>query len=270
MHYSIQNTNRVTGTIVGSEISKLYGEEGLPDNTINLHFTGSAGQSFGAFIPKGMSLYLTGDANDYIGKGLSGGRIVAKIPADNSIVANENVIIGNVAFYGATSGEAFINGKAGERFAVRNSGASVVVEGIGDHGLEYMTGGEVVILGEVGKNFAAGMSGGVAYVLPKDAEQFKAMCNKEMIIFEQLEERAEIERIKELIEKHIELTGSLAGQQVLVNWDKFVQRFVKVIPKDYKRMIANIQKGLENGLSEEDAAMEAFANNSNQDKKTSK
>ncbi|MEK5055209.1 glutamate synthase large subunit [Niallia sp. FSL K6-0212] len=267
LHFSIQNTNRVTGTIVGSEISKLYGEEGLPDNTINLHFTGSAGQSFGAFIPKGMSLYLTGDANDYIGKGLSGGRIVAKVPADNSIVANENVIIGNVAFYGATSGEAFINGKAGERFAVRNSGASVVVEGIGDHGLEYMTGGEVVILGEVGKNFAAGMSGGVAYVLPKDAEQFKAMCNKEMIIFEQLEERAEIERIKGLIEKHIELTGSLAGQQVLVNWDKFVQRFVKVIPKDYKRMIANIQKGLENGLSEEDAAMEAFANNSNQDKK---
>ncbi len=267
LHYTIRNTNRVTGTIVGSEVSKLYGEEGLPENTINLHFTGSAGQSFGAFIPKGMSLYLTGDANDYIGKGLSGGRIVAKAPSVNSFDAKDNVIIGNVAFYGATSGEAFINGKAGERFAVRNSGASIVVEGIGDHGLEYMTGGEVVILGDVGKNFAAGMSGGVAYVLSKDAEQFKALCNKEMIIFEKLEERAEIERIKGLLEKHMELTDSLAAQQVLANWDKYVQQFVKVIPKDYKRMIANIQKGLEGGLSEEAAAMEAFENNSKQDKK---
>ncbi|MGP7815820.1 glutamate synthase large subunit [Niallia sp. 01092] len=267
MHYSVRNTNRVIGTIVGSEISKQYGEEGLADNTINLHFSGSAGQSFGAFIPKGMSLYLTGDANDYIGKGLSGGKIVVTAPAIDSYVAKDNVIIGNVAFYGATSGEAFVNGKAGERFAVRNSGANVVVEGIGDHGLEYMTGGQVVVLGEVGKNFAAGMSGGVAYVLANDKEDFKHHCNQEMILFESLEDANEVESVKELIAKHADQTNSIAAKQVLENWEKSVSQFVKVIPKDYKRMISHIQEGLNNGLSEEEAVMNAFENNSNQDKK---
>ncbi|KAB7671171.1 glutamate synthase large subunit [Bacillus sp. B1-b2] len=267
LYYHIKNTNRVTGTIVGSEISKKYGEAGLPEDTINLHFSGSAGQSFGAFIPKGMSLYLTGDANDYIGKGLSGGKIVAKATINDTFVAKDNVIIGNVAFYGATDGEAFINGKAGERFAVRNSGASIVVEGIGDHGLEYMTGGEVVILGEVGKNFAAGMSGGVAYVLSSQVEEVKNLSNKEMIMFETLEDRAEIERIKGLLQKHIDNTDSMVARQVLANWDKYISRFIKVIPKDYKRMISSIQNGLSKGLTEEDAVMQAFETNSKQDKK---
>ncbi|HWJ79730.1 MAG TPA: glutamate synthase-related protein, partial [Niallia sp.] len=267
LHYHIKNTNRVTGTIVGSEISKKYGEAGLPENTINLHFTGSAGQSFGAFIPKGMSMYLTGDANDYIGKGLSGGKIVAKAPNSDSFVAKDNVIIGNVAFYGATSGEAYVNGKAGERFAVRNSGASIVVEGIGDHGLEYMTGGEVVILGDVGKNFAAGMSGGVAYVLASNKDHFQHLCNKEMISFEAIENREEIEKLKGLIQNHVEETESIIASQILDNWNKYVKQFIKVIPKDYKRMITSIQNGLTNGLSEEDAIMKAFENNSKQSKK---
>ena len=267
LHYHIKNTNRVTGTIVGSEISKKYGEAGLPENTINLHFTGSAGQSFGAFIPKGMSMYLTGDANDYIGKGLSGGKIVAKAPNSDSFVAKDNVIIGNVAFYGATSGEAYVNGKAGERFAVRNSGASIVVEGIGDHGLEYMTGGEVVILGDVGKNFAAGMSGGVAYVLASNKDHFQHLCNKEMISFEAIENREEIEKLKGLIQNHVEETESIIASQILDNWNKYVKKFIKVIPKDYKRMITSIQNGLTNGLSEEDAIMKAFENNSKQSKK---
>lgn len=267
LHYHVRNTHRVVGTIVGSEISKMYGEVGLPENTINLHFTGSAGQSFGAFIPKGMTLHLTGDANDYVGKGLSGGKISITAPKVDSYVANDNVIIGNVAFYGATDGEAYVNGKAGERFAVRNSGASVVVEGIGDHGLEYMTGGEVVILGEVGKNFAAGMSGGVAYVLANDKDDFKNLCNKEMIIFEDLENEAEIERVKELVTKHVEHTNSSSALQILNKWDKNVTKFVKVIPKDYKRMIAHIQEGLNNGLSEEEAVMNAFESNSKQGKK---
>ncbi|WP_445487047.1 glutamate synthase large subunit [Niallia sp. 03133] len=270
LYYPVKNTNRVIGTIVGSEISKKYGEEGLADNTINLHFTGSAGQSFGAFIPKGMSMYLTGDANDYVGKGLSGGKIVITAPSINSYVAKDNVIAGNVAFIGATDGEAYVNGKAGERFAVRNSGASVVVEGIGDHGLEYMTGGQVVILGEVGKNFAAGMSGGVAYVLANDKKAFKNLCNQEMILFEELEDPKEVDRVKQLIEKHEDQTNSIVARQTLENWDKTVSKFVKVIPKDYKRMMRNIQEGLNNGLSEEDAVMNAFESNSKQDKKKQK
>jgi len=180
----ISNINRVAGTIVGSEVTKRYGEKGLPEDTITLRFTGSAGQSFGAFVPKGMSMYLTGDANDYIGKGLSGGKIIVAPPKETTAVSGENVIVGNVAFYGATSGEAYVSGLAGERFAVRNSGVNVVVEGIGDHGCEYMTGGRVVVLGDVGKNFGAGMSGGIAYVFADDQEAFKNLCNKDMIGFE--------------------------------------------------------------------------------------
>lgn len=270
LYYTVKNTNRVIGTIVGSEISKKYGEEGLADDTINLHFTGSAGQSFGAFIPKGMSLYLTGDVNDYVGKGLSGGKIVVKAPSIDSYVAKDNVIAGNVAFIGATDGEAFVNGKAGERFAVRNSGANIVVEGIGDHGLEYMTGGQVVILGEVGKNFGAGMSGGVAYVLANDKETFKSLCNEEMILLESLEDAVEIETVKQLIVKHKEQTDSIVATQTLENWDKVVSKFVKVIPKDYKRMISEIQVGLNSGLSEDEAVMQAFESNSKQEKKKHK
>ncbi|MGE7879313.1 glutamate synthase large subunit [Peribacillus muralis] len=266
--FPITNVNRVVGTIVGSEVSKRYGEIGLPEDTITLRFTGSAGQSFGAFITNGMSLYLTGDANDYVGKGLSGGKIVVSAPAGNQIDAGDNVIAGNIALYGATSGEAYINGRAGERFAVRNSGVNVVVEGIGDHGCEYMTGGRVVILGNVGKNFAAGMSGGIAYVLADDAEEFKALCNPEMIEFETLDEDAS--EVKEMIHSHLHYTKSAKASYVLENWVDFSKKFVKVIPKDYKRMMRSIEEQKQAGLTDEEAAMSAFQANAVQDKKTTK
>ncbi len=256
--YSIRNINRVTGTIVGSEISKRYGEEGLPEDTITLRFTGSAGQSFGAFVPKGMSMLLTGDANDYIGKGLSGGKLVVSSPKESTIHPSQNVIVGNVAFYGATSGEAYINGCAGERFAVRNSGATVVVEGIGDHGCEYMTGGRVVILGEVGKNFAAGMSGGTAYVLAEDKDKFKYLTNKEMIDFETLTDLKEINELKEMIQKQYQYTNSSKAASILENWDESIQKFVKVIPQDYKLMLNQIQTFIDYGQSDEEAKMSAF------------
>ncbi|WP_110114029.1 glutamate synthase large subunit [Bacillus sp. CGMCC 1.16541] len=264
---TITNINRVVGTIVGSEVSKRYGEKGLPEDTITLRFTGAAGQSFGAFVPNGMSMYLTGDANDYVGKGLSGGKIIVSSPKEATLVAAENVIIGNVAFYGATSGEAYINGRAGERFCVRNSGVKTVVEGIGDHGCEYMTGGRVVILGEVGKNFAAGMSGGIAYVLPEEVDAFKQQCNQEMIGFESLSNKKEIEEVKALIEKHYAYTGSPKAAYILANWNVFVSKFVKVIPKDYKRMMMMIEDNEANGLPKEEAIMNAFQKNANQEKK---
>ncbi|MBM7702071.1 glutamate synthase large subunit [Metabacillus iocasae] len=263
----ITNINRVVGTIVGSEVSKRYGEKGLPEDTITLRFTGSAGQSFGAFVPSGMSMYLTGDANDYVGKGLSGGKIVVSSPKEVTLVAAENVIIGNVAFYGATSGEAYINGRAGERFCVRNSGVKAVVEGIGDHGCEYMTGGRVVILGEVGKNFGAGMSGGIAYVLPEDITSFKKQCNQEMIDFESLLNKEEIAEVKALIEKHYAYTESPKAAYILANWDVFVSKFVKVIPKDYKRMMTLIEDNEASGLPKEEAVMNAFQQNASQEKK---
>ncbi|APH04783.1 glutamate synthase large subunit [Bacillus weihaiensis] len=265
--FSIKNINRVTGTIVGSEISKRYGEEGLPEDTVTLRFNGSAGQSFGAFVPKGVTMHLTGDANDYLGKGLSGGKIIVKPSLDSNIVASDNVIIGNVPFYGATSGEAYINGRAGERFAVRNSGVNVVVEGVGDHGCEYMTGGKVVILGEVGKNFGAGMSGGIAYVLADDSEEFKTICNDEMIEFEQLASVDEILFLKEMIQNHIDYTGSAKGRFVLDNWNETLTKFVKVIPKDYKRMMNRISEQMEAGLSNEEAIMSAFEANAKSEKK---
>ncbi|MFC2947020.1 glutamate synthase large subunit [Virgibacillus sediminis] len=254
----ITNTDRVTGTIVGSEISKRYHAEGLPEDTITLRFHGSAGQSFGAYVPKGMSMLLTGDANDYVGKGLSGGKIVVNSPEQARPYESDNVIIGNVAFYGATDGEAYINGYAGERFAVRNSGADLVVEGIGDHGCEYMTGGRVVVLGNVGKNFAAGMSGGTAYVLADDSAEFQTLCNTEMIEFEQLEAAEEIEEVKEMISRHHAYTDSQKASLVLDNWEEVQQKFVKVIPKDYKAMLARIEVYKKQGLKEEEAAMHAF------------
>lgn len=265
--FPIMNVHRVVGTIVGSEVSKRYGEKGLPEDTIKLRFTGSAGQSFGAFVPKGMTLYLTGDANDYIGKGLSGGKLIVKTPEDCQFKACDNVIAGNVAFIGATSGEAYINGRVGERFAIRNSGANVVVEGVGDHGCEYMTGGRIVILGNVGKNFAAGMSGGIAYVLAENANEFKALCNLEMIEFETLENYHEVNEVKEMIINHFNYTQSTSAANVLKDWDQIVGKFVKVIPRDYKRMMESIQGQKESGLSDDQVIMKAFQANVAQIKK---
>ncbi|MGG5254129.1 glutamate synthase large subunit [Neobacillus sp. SM06] len=260
--FPITNVQRVVGTIVGSEISKRFGETGLPEDTITLRFTGSAGQSFGAFVPKGMTLDLTGDVNDYVGKGLSGGKIIVKADAHTKLASGENVIAGNVAFYGATGGEAYINGRAGERFAVRNSGVNVVVEGVGDHGCEYMTGGRVVILGDVGKNFAAGMSGGIAYVFADDQDEFKHLCNQDLIEFESVFDPSDQEVIKTLIQNHFRYTESVKASWVLENWKDAIVKFVKVVPKDYKRMIQLIQQQKEAGLSEDDAVMSAFLANS--------
>lgn len=266
----ITNINRVVGTVVGSEISKRYGEEGLPEDTITLRFTGSAGQSFGAFVPNGMTLDLTGDANDYVGKGLSGGKIIVRADEHTQFASGENVIAGNIAFYGATSGEAYINGRAGERFAVRNSGVNVVVEGIGDHGCEYMTGGRVVVLGDVGKNFAAGMSGGIAYVLAGNKDEFKRLSNQELIEFESVSSPGDRAELKTLIENHFRYTESVKASYVLENWEEAVKKFVKVISKDYKRMINLIEEQKEAGLSDEEAVMSAFLANSSTKPKPSK
>lgn len=257
----IKNINRVVGTILGSEVTKQYGAEGLPEDTINLTFKGSAGQSFGAFVPKGITMKLEGDSNDYIGKGLSGGKIIVYPPKESDFVPEENIIIGNVAFYGATSGEAYINGVAGERFCVRNSGVSAVVEAVGDHGCEYMTGGRVVILGSTGRNFAAGMSGGIAYVLDTEGK-FEAKCNKDMVELEALTKKEEIEEVRKMIEKHLEYTGSNSAKKALDNWDNTVTKFVRVIPKDYKRMLQAIKRVHEEGLTGDEALMAAFQINS--------
>jgi glutamate synthase (ferredoxin) len=233
----IRNVNRTVGTMLGYEVTKRYGGDGLPDDTIQLKFTGSAGQSFGAFVPRGITLTLEGDSNDYIGKGLSGGRIIVYPPAASTFVAEDNIIIGNVALYGATSGEAFFRGVAGERFAVRNSGAHAVVEGVGDHGCEYMTGGRVVVLGRTGRNFAAGMSGGIAYVLDSTGD-FARRCNQQMVDLEPFGDVEDVEFVRLLIMKHLQFTGSELGARVIVNWDDSVGHFVKVMPRDYKRVIA--------------------------------
>lgn len=257
---AICNVNRATGTILGSEITRKYGAAGLPEDTITFNFKGSAGQSFGAFVPKGMTLKVEGDCNDYVGKGLSGGKLVVRPDAKATFVAEDNIIIGNTALYGATSGQAYINGIAGERFAVRNSGANVVVEGVGDHGCEYMTGGRVVVLGSTGRNFAAGMSGGIAYVLDPD-RSFVERCNLEMVLLESIEDAAELEEVRSLIKRHVEYTGSQAGQRVLQDWNQQSQDFVRVIPKDYKRMTEQIQKVHDTGLTGEAALLAAFEAN---------
>ncbi len=253
----INNTDRVVGTIVGSEISKKYGEEGLPEDTIDLTFVGSAGQSFGAFIPKGMTLTLEGDANDYIGKGLSGGKIVVYPPRNSDFKADENILIGNVAFYGATQGETYINGVAGERFCVRNSGVHAVVEGVGDHGCEYMTGGRVVVLGKTGRNFAAGMSGGVVYVIDFEG----ICCNQAMVDIDELSDPKEQEVVKEMITKHVEYTNSPLGAEILGDWNKNVKRFTKVIPTEYKSMMQIIENAYAEGLDGDEAIMAAFEKN---------
>jgi glutamate synthase (NADPH/NADH) large chain len=253
----IRNVNRVVGTILGSEVSRRYGLDGLLDDTIRLHFQGSAGQSFGAFVPRGITLILEGDSNDYIGKGLSGGKIIVYPPAGSTFVPEENIIIGNVAFYGATAGEAYVRGVAGERFCVRNSGVHAVVEAVGDHGCEYMTGGTVVVIGPTGRNFAAGMSGGIAYVLDERGE-FPRKCNKEMVQLSALDNEDEIELVHGMIRRHAEYTNSQRARHVLECWQKLAPKFVKVLPNDYKRVM-DAQKRMEaSGMSADEAAMAAF------------
>ncbi|WLR50818.1 glutamate synthase large subunit [Bacillus tianshenii] len=255
---SIRNINRVTGTILGSEITRRYGAEGLPEDTIRLTFRGSAGQSFGAFIPRGMTLRLIGDANDYVGKGLSGGKIIVHSSPKSTFVPETNTVIGNVSLYGAASGEAYIYGAAGERFCVRNSGANVVVESIGDHGCEYMTGGKVVILGSTGRNFAAGMSGGVAYVLNDSDEPFETKCNKELVHLQALSDEKEIQALQEMIERYVHYTGSANGKRILENWEAFIPKFVRVIPIAYLEMNERINELKESGLNKFEAEMTAF------------
>jgi len=256
----IRNVNRVVGTITGSELTKKWGAAGLPEDTVRIKFTGSAGQSFGAFMPRGMTFEIEGDANDYVGKGLSGGKLIIYPPAKSRFHAEENIIVGNVALYGATAGEAYIRGMAGERFGVRNSGVSAVVEAGGGHGGEYMTGGRVVVLGPTGRNFGAGMSGGVAYVLDERGD-FPGRVNKQMVGVEPLADEKEIAELKALIERHRAYTRSARAQEVLDAWDKVVPRFLKVMPKDYKRMLAGIARAHEQGLSGDEAIMVAFEEN---------
>jgi len=256
---AVKNINRVVGTILGSEVTRRYGAAGLPEDTIQLHLQGSAGQSLGAFIPRGITLTLEGDANDYVGKGLSGGKIIVYPPKTATFVPNENIIIGNVAFYGATGGEAYIRGMAGERFCVRNSGVKAVVESVGDHGCEYMTGGRVVVLGPTGRNFAAGMSGGMAYVLDEKGD-FKNHCNPEMVELDALDPE-EARELHLLIQNHYKYTQSDIAKKILDSWNKSLPLFVKVLPKDYKRVLLALKRIQESGLSGDAAVMAAFEEN---------
>ncbi len=252
----VLNTNRTVGTILGYNITKRYGSKGLPEDTVSIHFNGSAGMSFGAFIPKGVTLTLEGDANDYLGKGLSGGKIIVYPPRHSSFVPEENILVGNVLLYGATQGEAYFRGIAGERFCVRNSGVSTVVEGIGDHGCEYMTGGRVVIIGKTGRNFAAGMSGGIAYVLDEEGD-FEIHCNKGMVDLDPLDEDEDLITVKTLLTKHVDYTQSTVARNILDHWTRYQSKFIKVMPKDYKRVLAAIKKAKAEGTSVDDAVMEA-------------
>jgi glutamate synthase (ferredoxin) len=237
IHAFIRNADRTVGTMLGSEVTRRYGAPGLPDDTIKITFTGAAGQSFGAFVPRGITMTLVGDANDGFGKGLSGGKIVVYPPRSSTFRSEDNIIVGNVAFYGATSGEAYVRGVAGERFCVRNSGAHVVVEGVGDHGCEYMTGGRVIVLGRTGRNFAAGMSGGIAYVLDRE-EMFVRRCNRDMVDLEPLIDADDLDFVRVAIVKHATLTGSRYAEALLADWASVHKRFVKVMPRDYKRALA--------------------------------
>jgi glutamate synthase (NADPH/NADH) large chain len=248
----VRNVNRTVGTLLGSELTRRWGAEGLQDGTIDVTFTGSAGQSFGAFVPRGITLRLVGDGNDYVGKGLSGGRIVVRPDASSPIVAEDNVIAGNVLLYGATSGRMFVRGVVGERFAVRNSGANAVVEGVGDHGCEYMTGGSVVILGTTGRNFAAGMSGGKAFVLDLREER----VNPEMVDLDPLDEQ-DRDFLHDQVRRHHEETDSTVAAELLANWDAALRRFTKVMPKDFKRVLSAQADAERDGRDVNEAIMEA-------------
>ena len=248
--YPVRNTNRTVGTMLGSEITKRFGSAGLPDDTISVHLRGSAGQSFGAFVPRGITLRLEGDANDYFGKGLSGGIVICHPDRDAPFVAEDNVIAGNVALYGATSGEAYLRGKVGERFCVRNSGATAVVEGVGDHGCEYMTGGRVVVLGETGRNFAAGMSGGVAYVYDP-ADVFEGLLNHELVDL-QTPDDDDRAWLRATVVRHGALTGSAVAERLLAAWDSEVTAFRKVMPTDYQRVLEVIREAEQLGVNDEE------------------
>ena len=234
--------NRSTGAIVSNEISKIYGHLGLPENTLNINFTGSAGQSFGAFGAPGLTFTIEGNTNDYLGKGLSGAKLIIKKPEKADFIAEENIIVGNVCLFGAVKGEAYINGIAGERFAVRNSGATTVVEGVGDHCCEYMTGGKVVVLGKTGRNFAAGMSGGIAYVYDPENKFVNGLCNTETIEFEDISDEDAAD-LKATIEKHVLYTDSKKGEALLADWDTSLNNFVRVMPTEYKKALARLAKG---------------------------
>ena len=255
-HVKVTNTDRTFGTIFGSDITREY-KKGLPEDTYVVHCEGAGGQSFGAFIPAGLTLKLCGDSNDYFGKGLSGGKLVLYPSKKASYRADENIIVGNVALYGATSGRAYICGVAGERFAVRNSGAYAVVEGVGDHGCEYMTGGRVVVLGKTGKNFAAGMSGGIAYVLDTDNRLYKNIY-KSMISIEKVETKYDEQELRSMIEAHVEATGSEKGKEVLEAFTEYLPKFKKIIPNDFKRMLSLSARLEEKGLDSEEAQIAAF------------
>ena len=239
LDFPIKNTDRAVGAIISNEISKKYGAAGMPDNTLKLNFTGAAGQSFGAFATKGLTMTVYGNTNDYLGKGLSGAKLVVKVPVEATIVPHDNVITGNVTLYGATAGEAYINGKAGERFCVRNSGAIAVVEGIGDHGCEYMTGGTAVILGAVGRNFGAGMSGGIAYVYDPN-KTFKSICKEEGLNLLAVEDQTDIDQLKTLIENHYHATQSPRAQEILEQWESQLGHFIKVFPEEYRLALVRI------------------------------
>ena len=252
----VKNTDRAFGTILGSEITRRLGDQ-VAEDTYRVLCNGAGGQSFGAFIPKGLTLELVGDSNDYFGKGLSGGKLIVYPPKGSRFKADENIIIGNVALYGATSGKAFINGVAGERFCVRNSGAIAVVEGVGDHGCEYMTGGRVVVLGSTGKNFAAGMSGGVAYVLDEENDLYIRL-NKEMVSSYEVTSKYDVIELKDMIKEHVALTNSEKGKMILDHFSDYLPKFKKIIPHDYEKMLATIVQMEEKGLSAEQAQIEAF------------
>jgi glutamate synthase domain-containing protein 3 len=234
----IRSVNRTAGAMLGGEVARRFGADGLPDNTIQFHFTGTAGQSFGAFITRGISLHLVGEGNDYTGKGMSGGIISVRPGSTTTFEASENIIIGNTSLYGATSGTAFFCGRAGERFAVRNSGATAVVEGLGDHGCEYMTGGRVICIGLTGRNFGAGMSGGYAFVLDEDGK-FTTRCNMGMVELEELSTEDAV-YVAEMLEEHIRLTGSKKASRLLNDWENTLRAFVKVVPTEYRRVMASL------------------------------
>ena len=252
----LKSVDRTFGTLLGAEITR-NNLDGLKEDTITINCTGAGGQSFGAFIPSGLTLNLQGDSNDYFGKGLSGGKLIVRAPKEAKYNPHENIIIGNVALYGATSGKAFIAGMAGERFCIRNSGATACVEGVGEHGCEYMTGGVAVILGSTGKNFAAGMSGGVAYVLDEHNKLYKNL-NKQLVTMENVDSKVDKEELKAIISEHVELTGSKKGKEVLDDFDNKVKQFKKIIPTDYKIIMKEIAHQKEQGADDDTAKIEAF------------